>query len=157
MVGWGLSVDALSSLISYPLGPTHPTPPHREPPRWARRTYNFRPSGLPRRPVGPLAQKVAGPHGDRAKTPSPAALYRSVPLTWSVPRADLGLRISVFSATQPGFLAPCPEFPFRGCSLKGQGANTPLTLILEEMRMGLDGVPKRERKLHARRCENPRL
>lgn len=40
------------------------------------------------------------------------SLYRSMALTWSIPRADLGPRISVFRATQSGFLVPCPEPPF---------------------------------------------
>ena len=61
---------------------------------------------------GPVGQKGAGPSENMAKTPSPVALYRSIPLTGSLSRADLGRQISVDFAVHPGFLAPCPKLPY---------------------------------------------
>ena len=80
--------------------------------------------GLPRRPVRSPAQNVAGPFGYRAKTPIPVILYRSIPLTWSVPRADLGRQISVEFAVHPGSLAPRPKPPF-GVLLEDQEQHPP--------------------------------
>ena len=82
------------------------------------------PAASPRPPPGHPGNKVPGPHFGRARMPISVALYRSLPLVPSVPWADLGPRISRFPATQPGFLAPCPEFPF-GVLLQEKGATPP--------------------------------
>ena len=106
-----------------------PVRAHREPPRCPGRPYNFRPSGLPRRPVGSRGTKrrrTLRKHGQNAYSRRPLSIH--TPHGVAFPSGSRPPDFSRFRCP-PGFSRALPETPVPGVLLERTRSNTPLTLI----------------------------